>query len=356
MKSAMRDVLTRLLDAPGPSGFETDAAAVWREETESFAERTWTDVYGNTFASIGEGASPTVMMAGHIDEIGLMVHHVDDDGYLWVKSVGGWDPQVLVGQRVELLTRNGPVVGVIGRRAIHLIERDDRDKAVKMKELWLDIGAESAEEAREMVDLGDTAVIRSDTIHLENGRFAARSIDDRIGAVTVLEALRRAEQKGADCHAVSVATTQEEIGYKSGGGASTSTFGLDPDAAVVVDVTHATDHPSVDQTEHGDVELGDGPVLTRGAVVNPVMLERMREAAEAAGIDVQYLAEPASSGTDADSIYTSRAGVATAIVSIPDRYMHSPNQMVSEDDVEAAAELISEFLVRLDDDTEFIPR
>lgn len=356
MNSAMRDVLTRLLDAPGPSGFETDAAAVWREVTEGFAERTWTDVYGNTFASIGEGASPTVMMAGHIDEIGLMVHHIDDDGYLWVKSVGGWDPQVLVGQRVELLTRNGPLTGVIGRRAIHLIERDDRDKAVKMKELWLDVGADSAEEAREMVDLGDTAVIRSDTIRLENGRFAARSIDDRIGAVTVLEALRRAEEKGVGCHAVSVATTQEEIGYKSGGGASTSTFGLDPDAAVVVDVTHATDHPSVDQTEHGDVELGDGPVLTRGAVVNPVMLEGMRNAAEEAGIDVQYLAEPASSGTDADSIYTSRAGVATAIVSIPDRYMHSPNQMVSEDDVEAAAELIAEFVVRLDADTDFIPR
>ncbi len=356
MTSSMRDVLTRLLDAPGPSGFETDAAAVWQEEADGFAERTWKDVYGNTFASIGEGASPTVMMAGHIDEIGLMVHHVDDDGYLWVKSVGGWDPQVLVGQRVELLTRNGPVVGVIGRRAIHLIDRDERDKAVKMKELWLDIGADSAEEAREMVELGDTAVIRSDTVHLENGRFAARSIDDRIGAFTVLEALRRAEEKGAGCHAVSVATTQEEIGYKSGGGASTSTFGLDPDAAVVVDVTHATDHPSVDRTEHGDVELGDGPVLTRGAVVNPVMLERMRSAAEEAGVDVQFLAEPASSGTDADSVYTSRSGVATAIVSVPDRYMHSPNQMVSEDDVEAAAELIAEFLVRLDDDADFIPR
>jgi endoglucanase len=355
MDERTRDFLDRLLDAPGPSGYEGEAARSWREEAETFAESVWSDVQGNSFAEIAPEGSPRVMLAGHVDEIGLMVNHVDDDGYLYVQSVGGWDPQVLVGQRVEVLGGDGVVPGVIGRRAIHLIDRDERDKAVKIKDLWIDIGASDAEEARERVGVGDVAVIRSDVLDLENGRVAARSIDDRIGAVVVLEALRRAAEKGASANGVAVATTQEEIGYKSGGGARTSTFGLEPDAAVVVDVTHATDHPSVSKKEHGEIELGGGPVLSRGAVVNPVLYRRLVEVAEESEIPYQVLAAPSSTGTDADSIYTSRTGVATAVVSVPNRYMHSPNQMVSGDDVEHAAELIAALLVGLDPGTSFLP-
>lgn len=355
MNDRTRDVLVRLLDAPGPSGYETAAAAVWREEAREFADETWWDVYGNSFASVGEGNRPRVMLAGHIDEIGLMIHHVDDDGFLYVKGVGGWDPQVLVGQRVEILTRQEPVLGVVGRRAIHLIERDDREKAVKMKDLWVDIGAADGDEARERVQVGDPAVIRSDTLELGGSRVAARSIDDRIGAVIVLEAVRRAAERGFPSNAVAVATTQEEISYASGGGARTGTFGLEPDAAVVVDVTHATDHPSVDRKEHGDVRIGDGPVLARGAVVNPVMHELLEEAAERGDIPIQRLANPAASGTDADSIYTSRSGVATAIVSIPNRYMHSPNQIIDGEDVENAVELLAGFLTALEEEVDFRP-
>lgn len=355
MTSRLRDTLTRLLDAPGPSGFEAAAAAAWRTEAETFADRVWADVHGNSFAEIGAGGAPTVMLAGHIDEIGLMVHYIDDDGYLFVRSVGGWDAQVLVGQRVEILAAQGHVLGVIGRKAIHLMRSEDRDKGAKLQDLWVDIGAASADEARAAVAVGDVAIIRSDTVELAAGRLAARSIDDRVGAAVVLEALRSASEKGTSARVVAVATTQEEISIRSGGGARSGTYGLEPDAAIVVDVTHATDHPQVDKKEHGDVKVGAGPVLHRGAVVNPVLLATLREAAERADIPVQWQAAPATTGTDADSIFTTRAGVATAIVSIPNRYMHSPNQLVDLADVEAAAALIAEGLSGLEPGAGFVP-
>lgn len=355
MDDETKDFLKRLLDAKGPSGHEARPAGTWREEAGSFADRVWSDVHGNAFAELGRGGRPRVMLAGHLDEIGLMVNHVDEDGYLSVQAVGGWDPQVLVGQRVTILSDEGTVDGVVGRRAIHLIDRDERKKAVEMKDLWIDIGAEDRDEAREHVGVGDVAVIRSDVLEMRNGRLAARSIDDRIGALVALEALRRAGRKQADAHVVAVGTTQEEIGYKSGGGARTSTFGLEPDAAVAIDVTHATDHPTVSEKEHGTVELGGGPVLSRGAVVNPVLYDRLAAAAEEADIPYQVLAAPSSTGTDADSIYTSRSGVATAVVSIPNRYMHTPNQMVAAEDVEHAAELVATALAGLESGISFLP-
>lgn len=355
MNARMRQFLERLLDARAPSGHETAAAAAWRAEAEPFADRVWEDVYGNVFAEVRGEQRPTVMLAGHIDEIGLMVHHVDDDGYLYVKTVGGWDPQVLVGQRVEILTAGGTVGGVVGRKAPHLMEEDDRQKAVKVKELWIDIGASEGEEARSRVDVGDVAVIRSSSLELGPERLAARSIDDRIGALIALDALRRAREMGTTARTVAVATAQEEIGARTGGGARTSSYGLEPDAAVVIDVTHATDHPGMDRKEHGDVRLGRGPVLSRGPVVNPVLFRRLVEAAGKAGVSYQVLAAPSATGTDADNIFTTRSGVATAVVSIPNRYMHSPNQLVDLGDVEAAAELIATFLAGLSVDADFLP-
>jgi len=326
----MPDLIDRLLDARGPSGYETAAAAVWREEAASFAAETWGDVHGNSFAAINPGASPRVMLAGHIDEIGLMVNHIDDEGYVWVKSVGGWDAQVLVGQRVEFLTETGLVAGVVGRRAIHLIAGDEGEKAVM-------------------------AVIRSDTLDLNDDLVAARSIDDRVGAFVVLEALRRAAAMKCSAHVVAAATVQEEIGYMAAGGARTGSYGLDPDVGIVVDVTHATDHPSVDKKEHGDIRLAGGPVLARGAAINPVVFSRLARAAEDAGFGVQIQAIPAMTGTDADAIRMSRAGVATGLVSIPNRYMHSPNQIVSRRDLDQAAEIIAVFVAGLSDGDSFLP-
>ncbi|MCL7971586.1 MAG: M20/M25/M40 family metallo-hydrolase [marine benthic group bacterium] len=351
----MRDLIDRLLDARGPSGFETRAAAVWREEADAFADETWGDVHGNSFAAINPGGSPRVMMAGHIDEIGLMVNHIDEQGYLWVRNVGGWDAQVLVGQRVEILSASGLVPGVVGRRAVHLIRGDDSEKAVKLKDLWIDIGAASAEEAREKVSIGDVGVIQSQSLELTEDLLAARSIDDRVGAVVVLEALRRAARKGCSAHAVAAATVQEEIGYMAAGGARTGSYGLDPDVGIVVDVTHATDHPNVDKKEHGDIRLGGGPVLARGAAINPVVFDRLANAAREAGFEPQIQAIPAMTGTDADAIRMARAGVATGLVSIPNRYMHSPNQLVSLRDLDQAAEVIANFLVGLSDGDSFLP-
>ncbi|MDX1578462.1 MAG: M20/M25/M40 family metallo-hydrolase [Gemmatimonadota bacterium] len=355
MSTPLVDTLRRLLDAPAPSGFETAASRVWREIASDFASEVWTDASGNAYAAAGDGDGPTVMLAGHIDEIGLMVHYIDDDGYLFVRGVGGWDPQVLVGQRVDILARDGVVSGVIGRRAIHLVESDDRGKAVKLKDLWVDIGAADADEARQRVSIGDVGVIRSDTLQMGETRVAARSIDDRAGAAVALEALRRIVERGSAARVVAVATAQEEISFRSGGGARTSSFGLDPDAAIVIDVTHATDHPHIDKKEHGDIRLGSGPVLNRGAVIHPLVLEGLRAAAAEADIEVQWQAAPSATGTDADSIFTSRAGIPTAVVSIPNRYMHSPNQLIDLGDLDAAAELIAGYLVALEEDATFAP-
>jgi endoglucanase len=355
MPSEIRDSLIGLLDATGPSGFETAAAAAWRESAAQFADRVWIDVHGNSFAEIGAGGAPTVMLAGHIDEIGLMVHHIDDEGFLWVQSVGGWDPQVLVGQRMVIQTDAGAVAGVVGRKAIHLIKRDDGDKAVKLKELWIDIGAANGEEARGRVSIGDVATIDSDTLELSNEMLAARSIDNRVGAAVVLEALRLARQQGCSAHVIAVATVQEEIGYVAGGGARTGAFGLDPQVAVVVDVTHATDHPTVDRKEHGDIRIGAGPVLARGAAINPVVFRRLREAGDRLNMDLQVQAIPAMTGTDADAVRMTRSGVAAGLVSVANRYMHSPNQIVSMDDVRESAELIAAFLGELDPAMEYLP-
>lgn len=353
MATEIRDLLTTLLDAPGPSGHETRATAVWREAATKFADRVWTDIHGNAFAEINPEGSPTVMMAGHADEIGLMVNHIDDDGYVWVVGVGGWDAQVLVGQRIDLLTAGGTVAGVVGRRAIHMIRGDDGEKAVKLKDLWVDIGASSGDEARSRVEIGDVGVIRSDTIELGEGLLAARSIDNRVGAAVVLDALRRAAGRGCTAHVVACATAQEEIGYLASGGARTGAYGLDPDVGIVVDVTHATDHPTVEKKEHGDVRLGKGPVLARGAALNRQVVAGLKASAEGEGIAIQLQAMPAMTGTDVDAVRMSRAGVPVALVSVPNRYMHSPNQIVSIADVDAAAELIGAWLAGLDDGADF---
>ncbi|MBI4513659.1 MAG: M42 family metallopeptidase [Gemmatimonadetes bacterium] len=348
--------LKTLLNTPGPSGFEIEAARVWRREAEGFADRVWADVSGNSFALLSPGGRPRVMLAGHIDEIGLMVTHVDEHGFAYFSAIGGWDPEVLVGQRVRILTKDGPVAGAIGKKAIHLQEKEDRDKASKIKDLWIDIGARSGDEAKQRVRVGDAAVIDADLIELPGARIVSRSLDNRIGALVVLEALRLLADQRPLAEAIAVATSQEEIGYPGGGGARTSAFGLDPAVAIVVDVTHATDYPSAEKKEEGDHPLGSGPVLNRGSAVNPVLLDRLVQVAAAEGIAFTFEASPRSTGTDADAIYAARSGIATAVVSIPNRYMHSPNEMVALEDLERAARLIAAFVRTLGDADDFVPR
>jgi len=355
MRSTSLTFLQRLLDAPGPSGFETAPAKIWRDEAATFADDVSVDVSGNSTAVLHAGGAPRVMFAGHIDEIGLMISHVDDEGFLAFQGIGGWDPQVLVGQRVVIAARGGSVPGVIGRKPIHLLKTEDKEKAIKITDLWIDIGATNQKDALKRVRVGDPAVVAAAALPLPNQRLASRSIDNRIGAFVVLEALRllRRPRPKAAVHAV--ATAQEEIGW-FGGGARTSATGLEPAVAIVVDVTHATDHPNADKKEVGDVRLGAGPVLSRGSSVNPVVFELLAETAEREKIPYQLQAAPRDTGTDADAIATAHRGVATGLVSVPNRYMHSPNEMVDLGDLDRAAALLAAFARRVTSRSDFTPQ
>ena len=348
--------LKSLLDTPGPSSFETAPARAWRKEAETLADEIHADVAGNSDATLNPGGQPRVMLAGHIDEIGVMVTHIDDEGFLSFDTIGGWDPQVFVGQRVRLLGRGGPVAGVVGKKAIHIMDKDDREKVSKVESLWIDIGAANRAEAERRVRIGDPGVLATGVIEFPNGRLVSRSIDNRIGAFVVLEAVRiLAHGANPSAAVTAVATTREEIAA-TGGGARSSAVSLEPDVAIVVDVTHATDYPGVDKRRHGDYRLGGGPVLSRGASVSEVVFELL--AATADGEKIPYSIEAASrdTRTDAEAIYNAHRGVATALVSVPNRYMHSPNEMVAIEDLDRTAQLLAAFARRLTPDTDFVPR
>jgi len=351
MRDESLSFLKSLLSAPGPSGHEESPAGVWREQASGFAGVRG-DRMGNSFATVNEGGAPRVMLSGHVDEIGVVVTHVDEQGLIRFKGVGGWDPQVLVGQRMRLQTRSGEVQGVIGKKPIHLMEAEDRKKVSDIKSLWIDVGAKDAEEAREMVRVGDVGVIDQDLLELPNGRLAARSLDNRAGAFVVLEALRLLSGgDGLSAEVTAVASVQEEIGA---GGARGSAFGLDPDLAIAVDVTHATDVPGASKNENGDHALGSGPVVTRASTLSPIVSGGLMDAAEREEIDYSVEADAGRTGTDADAIHLSRAGVASGLVSVPNRYMHSPNEVVELDDLEDAARLIAAYVRTLDADTDFV--
>lgn len=346
--------LKKLLDTPGPSGFESAPAKVWRAEAEKFA-KVRADVSGNSIAEINAGGSPTIMLAGHIDEIGVIVTYIDDEGYAYISPIGGWDPQVLVAQRLRFMGRNGDVFGVVGKKPIHLMKTEDRDKASKITDLWVDIGANTKAEASEKLSIGDPGVIDSRTMDFPNGRIVSRSIDDRIGAFVVLEALKRYSEKPGKAHVVAVATTQEEIGYR-GGGAGVCAACVNPQMAMVVDVTFAIDHPQVEKKELGEAKLGGGPVLARGSIISPVVFELLRKTAEAKNIPFSVQAAGIYTSTDADAIHIAREGIATALVSVPNRYMHSPNEMVSLDDLDRTVDLIAEVCRTVDAGTDFTAR
>jgi endoglucanase len=334
--------LKRLLDAPAPSGFETAASRAWRAEAETFAEKVSVDVAGNSMAEVNGGGAVTIMLDGHIDEIGVIVQYIDDDGYVYIAPIGGWDPQVLVGQRIRFLGPKGDVLGVVGKKPIHLMKQDDREHASKFADLWVDIGARKRAEAEERLDIGDPGVIDSRSMDFPNGRLVSRSIDDRIGAFIVLEALRRYAEKPGAARVVAAATTQEEIAWH-GGGALVCAHCVNPQIAIVVDVTFATDHPNIEKKEIGEHKMGGGPIISRGALISPVVHALLRETAKAHGIAHAVHAVGRDTSTNADAIHIAREGVATGLVSIPNRYMHSPNEMVDLADVDNAATLIAEF-------------
>jgi putative aminopeptidase FrvX len=337
-------LLDKLLRAGAPSGHEGPAAAIWREEA-AFASLA-SDGLGSSIARIGE-ATPLLAVVGHIDEIGLVVTHVDEKGFVYFEPIGGWDPQILVGQRIEVRSGDRVVPGVVGRKPIHLLDADQRKKVVELKGLHIDIGAADREEATALIRIGDPVVIAAEPVSLGGGRLVSRAMDNRLGAYVALEALRRCHERGSlACSFAAVAAVQEEIGLF---GARTAAFELRPDLAVAVDVTHATDAPGVDEKQIGSHPLGSGPAIGRGSTLSPKVFELLVETAEEAGIEHTVSASGRATSTDADAIQISRSGIPTGLVSIPLRYMHSPVELVDLDDVEATVELIAAFAARLAD-------
>ncbi|HET8979461.1 MAG TPA: M20/M25/M40 family metallo-hydrolase [Solirubrobacteraceae bacterium] len=344
---AIPELLHSLLVAAGPSGHETAPATAWREGVAAFADEVRGDHVGSSMARVkGTAGGPTLAVIGHIDEIGVHVTHIEDEGYLRFGDVGGWDPLVLVGQRVSLTTRGGAIPGVIGRKPIHLIKPDEREKAPKIKDLHIDIGAKDADEAREMVRIGDVGVIDAAPLELPNGRVVSRSLDNRVGCYVAAEAARLvAADGGAPGDVIALAVAQEETTFA---GARTSAFALAPDLAIVVDVTFSTDQPGVELGPMTKHPLGSGPVIARGTTLHPLISDLLADIAQESEFPHTLESLGRATGTDADAVHASRAGIPTGVVSVPLRYMHSPVELVSLADIQVAAELIAAFAKRLE--------
>ena len=343
------ELLQKLLTVPAPSGYEAPAAKVWRDAA-SFAE-VEVDRLGSSIARVeGEHEKPLVAIVGHIDEIGLAITHVDEKGFAWFTPIGGWDPQILVGQRVTIETRDGALPGVVGRKPVHLLKDDQRKKAVELDGLHIDVGAADRDGALSLLRIGDPVVIAAEPLALAGDRLASRSMDNRLGSYVALEVARRCHERGGHAASVAgVAAAQEEIGVN---GARTSAYLLQPEIAVVVDVTHATDAPGVEENPHGSHALGSGPVIGRGSTLSPKVFELLAATAEREGIDHTLEASGRYTGTDADAYQVSRAGIPTGLVSIPLRYMHSPVELVDLRDVEATIELLVAFAGSIEPDVD----
>jgi putative aminopeptidase FrvX len=339
-------LLEHLLNAPGPSGQEELAAQVWREAAGEFGEVS-SDVLGSSWVRVpGTAKGPLLAIVGHIDEISVVVTHIGDDGLLAVRQLGGFDPRTVVAQRVEVLTRNGRVAGVVGARK-QKTKRGDDPKPYEFSDLFVDIGATNGDEARTLVRPGDAAIIAGGPLELQNGRIASRSLDNRLGSYVALEVARRvAAEGGAPGDVAGLAVVQEEVGDFAG--SRTAAYALEPAVAIAVDVTHATDVRGADPEDEGDHRLGGGPAIGRGPSMHPAIFDLLYETAEAEGIKATVEISRGHTYTDADAMYLSRLGVATGLVSIPLRYMHTPVEVVELEDVENVVRLLVAFARRLE--------
>jgi putative aminopeptidase FrvX len=345
----------KLLEAPSPSGYEQPAQRVYREYIAPFAEVS-TDMLGNVIGFIqGTGEDrPKVMLVGHSDEIGFLVRYIDDNGFIFFGAVGGVDPQITQGRLVRIHSRNGVVPGVVGRKPIHLIDAKDRDTIVKLEAQYIDVGAANKKEAEQLVRIGDPVTFAEQMELLHGDRITSRGLDDKAGSFVVAEVLRNVAMSEVklpiDVYGVS--SVQEEVGLRGG---KTSAFSINPDIGICVEVDFSTDQPDLDKKSAGDVKLGSGPILPRGANINPALFELLAHTAEFEEIPVQFTGLPRATGTDANVMQISRSGVATALVKIPLRYMHTPVEVLSITDLEYAVKLIVSALHRIKDRNAFIP-
>ena len=349
------DFLRQLIDTPSPSGFEEPVQKLIREKLEEITDDVRTDVHGNVISVINPDAELRVMLAGHCDEIGFMVQHITDvppTGYIRFSAIGGVDPAIVAGQRVIIHNAEGPVNGVVGRQPIHLLETEQRGKTQKLHQMWIDIGAKDRNDALKSVEIGDPITFDVGLREMKNNMLAARGFDDRIGAFVVVEAMRLLKGKKLNVAVYGVSTVQEELGLR---GARTSAYDIDPHVGIAVDVGFASDYPSADKSRIGIVKIGSGPILNRGANINPVVGRMLVDVAKTAKIPYQMAGSPRATGTDANVMQINRAGSATALVSVPNRYMHTPVEVISKDDVDNCSKLLAAFCRALKSDAEFIP-
>ena len=346
MDRTSRKFLFDLLGTPSPVGFEAPGQRVWKRFASRYADSVENDAYGTTWATLdGKGRSPkTVMLEAHADEIGYMVKQISSDGFLRLDRIGGSDTATARGKRVDVLGDNGPVRGVIGNTAIHIRDRTGGEKAPEIHELYVDVGASSAEDVAKMgIRVGHPMVYTDSVEEFGDGRLIGRALDNRIGGyiiAQVIAKLAKAKTRpSAKVHAVNA--VQEEIG---GYGAKMAAHRLAPDVCIVLDVTHATDSPGIDITKHGDVKLGGGPGLTHGTANHPEVVERLMAVAEKKKIPIQHEASSRYTGTDTDSIYHVGSGIPSALVSLPQRYMHSAVEMVDLKDVSNVIDLLAGFV------------
>jgi endoglucanase len=353
MRESDLKFLKDLTEAPSPSGFEQPAAKVFREFVSEYADSVETNVMGSVHAVLkGTGDGPSVMLAGHIDEVGMMVNYITPEGFVACKSIGGVDAAVLPGIRVDVHTKGGVLRGVMGRMPIHLIDDDQRKSVTKLEKLFIDLGL-PADKVKEQVRIGDPITFAVGFETFGDGMAVSRAFDDKMGAyicARVLEEVKKAG--GAPGDVIAAATVQEELGLRGG---HTSAYGVDPVVGIALEVGHATDYPDVDKRNHGEAACGKGPIIARGANINPVVFDLLIAAAEKAGVAYQIGAEPRGTGTDANAIQLSRGGKAAALVSVPLRYMHTPTEVLALSDIEDAVTILSRFILDLDPKTDFTP-
>ena len=346
MREQSLEFLKKLVNTPSPVGHEVRGQRVWLDYAKPFADETFSDAYGNCVAVLNKGGSPRVMLAGHADEIAMAVNYIDEQGYIYVRKMGGVDAAITKAQRVQIHAAHGPVNGVVGNVAPHLMKEEKEPKPPKIHELFIDIGVSSRKEAEKLVRIGEPITLVDQFELLRNGLAVARAFDNRVGTFAVAETLRLLKESKAKLAAeiCAVSNVQEEVGLL---GARQIAYSLQPDVAVVVDVTHATDYPTVNKQQHGDVKVGLGPSITHGGCNHPEVVARLEEVARAKKIPLQHEAMSSTSGTDTDAIFWTRGGIASALVSLPNRYMHSPVELVSLHDLERIPELLAAFAVSL---------
>ncbi len=344
--------LKELIETISPSGYEADAAKKWIDRTKKFSDKIERDVHGNSIAVLNEKGHIKIMIAGHIDEIGYMVKYIDKEGYIYFSTVGGIDAHLIPGQRVIIKARKGKVLGVIGKKPVHLLEERERTKVVKIEQLWIDIGVKSGKEAKSIIDIGDIAVPAVGFENLMDDRVIGRAFDDKVGAFIVSETLKLLSKEKPKASVYGVATVQEEIGLR---GAKTSAYGVAPDIGIAIDATFATDFPGMDKKKVGDIKIGAGPVIARGPNINPKIFDLMVRTAKENKIPYQIEGISRGTGTDANAIQLTKSGVATGLLSVPLRYMHTPVELVSLLDVMNTAKLLKAFILKVDNKISLLP-